>query len=156
MTSCRYSYDSPKAGNEIRPDKNSAAQPIMQSSEAQGPSGPQPIAPHTVIDSSHSTSTTSVTNPDGSTTTTTTTIGSTTTTTTIVTPSEDPPSIAVSRPARAEEAKAHGCSGEATVLEQGLDSNRDGVLNQEEITQSSVACQAKSGTGLNLDGPGRH
>ena len=101
--------------------------------------------PHTVVDSNRTetTSTTTVTNPDGSTTTTTTVNGltTTTTTTTVVVPSDDPASIAVTRTATSEEARASNCFGAATVVEQGLDANRDGVLNPNEITQSSVSCQ---------------
>ncbi len=168
---CRHSYDNAKPSSEITPDKNAAAQPIIDSSDGQGKSGMQPIAPkpaqtttgmqpiapHVGVESSppaaSGATTTTVTNTDGSTTTTITTPGETTTTTTTtpgettttttteVLPTDDPPSIAVARTATTEEAKSGGCAGAALVIDQGLDANRDGVLNPNEITQSSVSCQ---------------
>lgn len=163
LAGCKYSYDNPKTGNEIQPDKNSGAQPIMSGSDASGPSGMQPIAPgttpattgmqplspHSNTQTTSSTSSTTVENPDGSTTTTTTTINDTTTTTTVTTPvpSDDPPSIAVARTATVDEARVKGCAGGATAMDQGMDSNRNGQLDSTEIMQTSVECLPANGSG---------
>lgn len=164
-SACRHDSGNPNAINEILPDKNAASQPIMQGmgAESSGESGMQPIAPLPAQNqkglqpiapratgevnpsAAAESTTTTVTNTDGSTTTTITTNGySTTTTTTTATevvPIDDPPSIAVMRVASREEAKAGNCPAEARVLDQGMDLNRDGILNPGEITNKSVSCQ---------------
>lgn len=123
-------------------------QPIAPGTQPET-TGMQPISPHSNTQTTSSTSTTSVTNPDGSTTTTTTTISDTTTTTTVTTPvpNDDPPSIAVTRTATVDEARVKGCSGSATAMDQGMDTNRNGQLDPTEIMQTSVECLAASGSG---------
>jgi hypothetical protein len=162
LQACKSSYDEPKRGNEIQPDKSSGAQPIMGSSDISAPSGMQPIAPgtppastgmqpiapHSNTQTTSSTTSTTVTNPDGSTTTTTTTINDTTTTTTITmpVPSDDPPSIAVTRSATVDEVRLKACSGAATAMDQGMDSNRNGQLDPTEIKETTVECLSSNGS----------
>lgn len=55
-------------------------------------------------------------------------------------PVEDPATIAVAHDATEAELKKYNCKGSARITDSGMDDNKDGILQDEEIQETRIDC----------------
>lgn len=123
-TGCRSSYDEARHKPEISAQSGSAnSGPIVETPSVV----PSPTATTEVTTPANGSGTpadTSGTSPNG----------------TQTSAGEDPGSLRAEHNASAEELKKYNCKGTALITDSGMDDNKDGILQDDEIQETRIDC----------------